>query len=624
MTSEHQAGDPQAIYTARLARARAEQTRLTGQSNRNGNVSLALLGASLALLGAWLWQREFWMLAASFGVLVGFIVSFLVHGRVNARLRAASERVAMAQEGLARLARDWDALPLWVPPGPPPTSPFARDLDVLGRASLQHLLGGAATPVGRETLQQWLLHPADASTVAARQEGVRELAPQIDFREELGLQARLMRHEQARFAELIAWAEAPGWLAHRRWLLVLAWLLPVATVALLVAQLMGLLPLPLWLLCLGIGYIVLSTQMAHAQAALSMLSSYQDAFATFAALFARISDTPSQSAALRQVQRELTAQGSRADRQLARLGRLVALLDIRGALLFTPVRLATLWDVHLLRLLERWQREAGPHTRGWLAALGTTEALAALATLAHDNPGWSFPDLDARAGRVTAMQLGHPLLLPERCVRNDLTLGPDGRVLLITGSNMSGKSTLLRAVGLNVTLAQMGAPVCASGLRLPPVRLATSMRVQDSLEQGVSFFLAELQRLKLVVDAARIDAEGRRLLFLLDEILQGTNTAERQIAALRIIAHLLEQGAFGAVSTHDLTLANAPELAAVSDRVYLTEQVQRGPDGPTMTFDYTLRPGIAPSTNALVLMELVGLPGELAPGPQERSGERID
>ena len=175
---------------------------------------------------------------------------------------------------------------------------------------------------------------------------------------------------------------------------------------------------------------------------------------------------------------------------------------------------------------------------------------------------------------------------------------------------MSGKSTLLRAIGVNIVLAQAGGPVCAAALRLPPLALATSMRVQDSLDQGVSYFMAELQRLKEVVDAAeRVGSTGERtLLFLLDEILHGTNTGERQIAARRIILHLLNLGATGAVSTHDLMLAGAHGLSAVSQLVHFTEQFARGVDGLMMTFDYKLRPGIATSTNALHLMEMIGLP----------------
>jgi DNA mismatch repair ATPase MutS len=289
--------------------------------------------------------------------------------------------------------------------------------------------------------------------------------------------------------------------------------------------------------------------------------------------------------------------------------------------LFFPVEVVTLWNIHLLWLLERWQRDAGAYVRGWLVALGEMEALIALGTLHFDHPAWTFPELEkapeAMAGDtgslcVEGQDVAHPLLPPDRAVGNDVLVGPPGTFLLVTGSNMSGKSTLLRAIGVNCILAQMGAPVCAAQLRLPPLTVASSMRVQDSLAQGVSFFMAELQGLKAVVELAEARRADRRageipVLYLLDEILQGTNTAERQIAARHIIQRLLNTGAIGAVSTHDLTLAAAPELAAAATAVHFTESFTRGPEGPAMRFDYKLRPGIATSTNALKLMEIVGL-----------------
>jgi len=199
----------------------------------------------------------------------------------------------------------------------------------------------------------------------------------------------------------------------------------------------------------------------------------------------------------------------------------------------------------------------------------------------------------------------HPYLSPSVAVPNDVRVGPTESFLLVTGSNMSGKSTLLRAIGVNVVLARAGGPVAAAQMTLPPVRLETSMRIRDSLEEGLSFFMAELRRLKTVVDAAR--APGTPVLYLLDEILQGTNTAERQIAARTVIRGLLDAGAIGAITTHDLTLATAPDLASRAHAVHFQETFGRDKDGPTLSFDYLLREGLATSTNALALMELVGL-----------------
>jgi DNA mismatch repair ATPase MutS len=310
-------------------------------------------------------------------------------------------------------------------------------------------------------------------------------------------------------------------------------------------------------------------------------------------------------------------------------------------MIFPVLQAVFLWNFHTLWLLEGWQRDNVQHAREWLQALGTLEAYSALATLGYDHPDWAFPEVTTNqdeAGEVAtgghgavleARNLGHPLLPDEVCVGNDVSIGPAGTFLLVTGSNMSGKSTLLRAIGTNVVLAQAGGPVCASWLRLAPVILTTSIRVQDSLEHGVSYYMAELQRLKQVVDTslqARDSGATSTPLFLLDEILHGTNTSERQIAARHIIGYLLSIGATGAVSTHDLTLADSPQFAQDRALVHFTEQFERDSAGrPSMTFDYKLRPGLATSTNALKLMEIVGLPlPEQVPSPPGTPATPLD
>ncbi|MFM9105990.1 MAG: MutS family DNA mismatch repair protein, partial [Chloroflexota bacterium] len=294
---------------------------------------------------------------------------------------------------------------------------------------------------------------------------------------------------------------------------------------------------------------------------------------------------------------------------LGRMARLAGMPLPVGSPAGAIVSAVTCWDVHVLAGMERWQARHGREVRGWFADLAEADALSGLAALAFDNPSWPYPMYMEDEPAFASRALGHPLLPEDVRKANDVTVGPAGSFLLVTGSNMSGKSTLLRSIGINAVLAGAGGPVCAEGLAMPPVALWTSVRVQDSLERGVSFFMAELQRLKLVVDAAdRARAGGGPpVLYLLDEILQGTNTAERQIAARRIIRHLVETGAIGAVSTHDLALGDAPELAVAAVPVHFRDEVHEGPAGMEMSFDRVLRPGIATTTNALRLMQLIGL-----------------
>jgi hypothetical protein len=458
-------------------------------------------------------------------------------------------------------------------------------------------------------LQSWLLAPAEPPTIAARQAAVAELAPLIDWRDELAVVAEQVREDTARYERFREWVVSPLWLQHApivRWA---ARLSPLLLFAGGFAQIVLATPLPLWLpfLALNIGLnMVYGMRVATT---LSQLIDRQELLAAYANLFGLILDRPGAAPALQQLQHQLRAGSLRADQQLRRLSRIALLAELTRSILFPVLQYLLLWGFHVTDLGERWRRVAGPHMHAWLAALSETEALAALAALHHDHPTWRFPTVAPQVQpKITAHSLAHPLLPPERGIPNDVQLGPPGRFLLITGSNMAGKSTLLRAIGTNIVLAQAGAPVCAAALDLPPIRLATSMRVQDSLAQGVSYFMAELRRLKAVVDIAAAANGAYAVCYLLDEILHGTNSTERQIAARRVIRHLVHLGAIGAVSTHDLTLADDPRIAATAEQAHFGERVleQSGDLG----FDYTLRAGPAPTTNALRLMALVGLPSD--------------
>ncbi len=601
---------PVTAYEARGQVFAAQRDHYAARSARMANVNLALFTGALICLGIGVWQGEaLWYLGAGL-LALGFVAAYAYHTAIDRHHHHFNELWTITNEGLLRIRRDWQALPLRQAPEPPDMA-LAADLDLLGHASLQHLLNTAYTPIGQITLQRWLLQPAAPPVVRARQGAVQQLAPLLDFRDQLALRGRSMGTAQTNYERFLDWSEDAGWLSARPWLVWLSRFLTLLTFAAIGLQIAGLTPYPLWVGCIVVNLLLVLTIGGRVDEVIDRVAARQIVFRTYTDLFQLISAQPFTDPELQRLQARLTAQGQRADHHMRRLTRIMALAELRHFMFYLPIQLMTLWNFHVLWLLERWQATAGCHVRDWLAALGELEALSALAALAHDHPSWTFPTLQT-AGQpcYSARSLGHALLPPASRVDNDVRIGPPGTFLLVTGSNMSGKSTLLRAVGLSVVLAQAGGPVCAGDLQLPPITLATSMRVQDSLERGVSYFMAEIQRLKAVVDLAeQTRAAGQRtLLYLLDEILHGTNTGERQIAARRIIRHLLNQGALGAVSTHDLALGDAPELAAAAQLVHFTETFARGPEGPVMHFDYRLRPGIATSTNALKLMELVGLP----------------
>ncbi len=610
--------DPAAAYAERRDAYAAERDALHARWNLLANLRL-VAGLAAIALGAWgLWGRNAtagWLALAAFAA---FVVLAASHNRVGKRRARADLFVNLNEAGLARITRDWDVLGAGEPPAIPipPDHPFANDIDLFGRASLERLLDTAATPMGRATLATWLLHPASADEVRERQPAVAELAPRLAWRQEVEGVGRRAADRQADPAPFLAWAEGELWLAHRPWLLALAWIGPILLLATVVLQAAGIVQLPLWPLAIALNLFVALALGAHAGTIARQVADASRAMDAHAAQLGMIGAASFDAPLLRRLQGDLgderERRGGDGEHQvhapLAALAQRAGLALPAGSMSVFLVNALTCWDVHVLAMLERWQRQHGTHARRWLGVLGEAEALAALGALAFDNPGWTFPRYHAAEPAVAATALGHPLLAaPVRKV-NDVTVGPAGTFLLVTGSNMSGKSTLLRSIGVNAALGWAGGPVCAADLQMPPVRLWTSVRVQDSLERGVSFFMAELQRLKLVVDAAdRAAAGGPPVLYLLDEILQGTNTAERQIAARRIIRHLVETGAIGAVSTHDLALADAPELADAAVPVHFRDEVHDGPGGMEMVFDRVLRPGVATTTNALRLMELIGL-----------------
>jgi hypothetical protein len=606
---------PAEVYAARKDAFGAQRDALNRTRYLAANLSVVTFIAIPICLGVAIFGGPgiFYLLAAL--SLAGFVAAFGWQARLDVLYRRLDTLHALNDEGLLRLLRDWKSLPLRQPPAAPADTALAGDLDLLGHASLQHLLGYVGTPAGQTTLQDWMLTPATPRTIRARQEAVAELAPLIDFRDELGAGGRQMDMTPAALRDFLVWAESEPWLTRRPILIWLARLLPVLLLGLLVAQLVGLIHYPFWLLALGANLFLNVLAGKQIERTLERVSDRQGVFRPYAGLFQQVTAQSFHSAELTHVRADLAAGPLSAEREMRRLGAIMVFADLRLSMFFAVIQATTLWTFHTLWLLERWQARSGGSVRRWLDLLSEVDALGALAALRFDQPTWAFPRVIEDAGEqpsvtLVARNLGHPLLPPETCVGNDVSVGPPGRFLLVTGSNMSGKSTLLRAIGVNVVLAQMGGPVCADELTLPPLTLLSSIRVRDSLEEGVSYFMAELQRLKRVVtDAEETRAEGERTaFFLLDEILHGTNTSERQVAARRIIRHLLATGATGAVSTHDLTLADAPDIAAAATQVHFTEQFERDPDGPTMRFDYTLRPGIATSTNALKLMEIVGLP----------------
>lgn len=541
-----------------------------------------------------------------------FAMLVVYHRRARLAHAALLQRRRYHELAGHRLERDWAALPL-----PPhgaviaPDHPYAADLDITGRGSLMQLLDVVSAAPGRRTLLRWLLDPPPSpSIIAARQGGARELAARDDIRVELGVTAHDVGElDPTALDRFVAWCELPGSLLEHPFAIWSARITALLIVGGIVLQAAGVLAQPYWLAVVILGRIVRSgTRRLVADGAPLLPAVQLTALRSHRAMFDVLEHATFDSPALAQYAALLrTAPGAAS--QLARLERVASWVEVRHSpMLHFALDWLLLWDLHVAVALERWRRDAGQRVREWMDALGSVEALSALGTLAHDQPDWAFPSLDdTGATMLEASALGHPLLPNASRVANDVTVGPPGTFLLVTGSNMSGKSTLLRAIGVNAVLAQAGGPVCASRYRSHRLSIETSIRVEDSLTGGVSLFMAELRRIKRIVDSARARDGRPPVLYLLDEILHGTNSAERRVAARTVIAHLLDAGAIGVVTTHDLTLAADGPIARAARPVSFAESVDRSTETPTLHFDYRLRDGLATSSNALALLEIVGL-----------------
>ncbi len=612
-------GNPiETTYRRRADRFCAAERRYAFQERMvmHLRVMAFLVAAALFIVG---WNsREAWWFVAGGVAAGGFSAAVAWHEYIRSQMLRNLLFRQVNEQAIARLRRDWKGLPDTRVEVPPQHRAVAADLDLLGHASLFHLVCAAGTPLGIRVLRDWFLEPAAPDEVQRRQLATAELAPHLDLRQTLIVEGRLLADRGRTAERFVQWAEGEPWLTPRPWL---RWLCRgTATAALLVPLLavFGVLSFEAAMcaffavLLVNVNVIALFGGKVHG--VFSVLNLRHGEAARYLRMFELMYSMPDSSSELDAVKRETTGLGGGVLRRMRQLNRIATLAMVRHnsplkLFFYVPVQLAFLYDFHVLDLLERWQAKYGEYARRWFLALGKFEAFCSLATLVHDHPGWTMPEIDPAGERLQARQLGHPLLPCGTCVPNDVEIGPAGSFLLVTGSNMSGKSTLLRAIGVNVVLAQAGAPVCAEWLKLPPVVLATSMRIRDSLEDGVSFYMAELLRLKEIVEAARDgnSRSHRTLLYLLDEILLGTNSRERHLAVVRVLRHLLGCGAIGAISTHDLELGTAEPLAGVCRCVHFCETLHDRDAQRPMTFDYRLRPGVATTSNALKLLEIVGL-----------------
>jgi hypothetical protein len=581
---------------ARWASARHAEERRFAQV---GLARLVVFGAGVALAILLVTRSGVaspaWMLvpAGLFGILV------IRHERVARRRDRAARSHAYFERGLARLEHRWmhggddgarfrdDA------------HPFSSDLELFGPSSLFHLLSTCRTETAAARLASWLEHPADPAEVRDRQAAVRELAGRAELRHELAVIGPDVRADLDSGA-LRAWASGagspfPGWAAP------LATIATTANLVALAGWAAGWWPGLGLAAALGASSLFAALLRRRVGVELRAAAAPARALVVLSRLLDRVAGERFESPWLARLSDRWSPTDTSPGAVVRRLARLVDLVDARRNQMFAPLAGFLVLGTHLALAIARWQQRHGSAVIDWLDAMGDLEAAVALATFAYEHPADAYPELAGGPVHLIATGLAHPLLPEAEAVRNDVRLEGERRVMVVSGSNMSGKTTLLKAIGVNLALAQAGAPVRASGLRTSPFAVGASLVLRDSLLEGRSRFFGEIVRLREIV--AKTGGE-RPVLFLLDELLSGTNSHDRAIGAEAVIQGLVGRGAAGFVTTHDLALTRIAErLGARGVNCHFEDQLLDG----NLRFDYRLKPGVVARSNALELMRSVGL-----------------
>jgi hypothetical protein len=597
---------PAKEYSRRLQELNHEQAADRRRERLLGYSKLVVAATTLIcalLLLHYLKAIEFLVLPVG-----AFVVLAILHDKRIRRLRMRSRVIAFYERGLARLEDRWAGGGESGERFLNPLHPYARDLDLFGTGSLFELLCTARTRAGEEMLAAWLLAAAPVDEVLERQDAVGDLKDRVAFREKLfslGESVRLGVHPDA----LAAWGE------HRP--ILDARMTRVVTRALALLWILSLVAWGAW----GLGDVagamtILNLAWAHRlyrqlEEAAGSIENAADDLELLAGVLALLEREQFRSAKLKGLQAALKRDGMAPSIAIRKLARLVESIRSRHSLFGRMLDVVTFWSAQLVFVAEAWQQEFGPAIRGWLRAVGEMEALTALAGYAYEHPGDAFPNFNESHFRDKNAQgkpplfeaegMAHPLLPASRSVRNNLKLGDGLQLMILSGPNMAGKSTFIRSVGVNAVLAQCGAPVRASRLRLSPLTVAASICILDSLSGGVSRFYAEIHRVKLISDLA---AGTVPVLFLLDELLSGTNSHDRLTGSEFIVRSLMERNAIGMVSTHDLALTRIPDsMDGRAANCHFEDRFEAG----QLLFDYKLKPGVVKTSNALELMRSIGL-----------------
>jgi hypothetical protein len=587
---------PNAEYSGRIESQRLAQSELQRRDTQLGIAKIAI-AAIFVLLLIWALKYRTISIAWIFAPFVGFLVLNTIHSRVLASLQKSTRIIAFYERGVARLDDRWMGAGETGDAFLDPAHPYARDLDIFGKGSLYELFCTARTSAGQRILADWFLFPAALGEIQARQAAVTELRARLDLRESLAISGEDVR-STVHADSMTTWAEsksavAPAPIQIAGLFLAALWLFSLAA-----WQAWG-----VWPLALAVSLInaVINSRFRKRFEGSAPAPGMDAELGLLAGVLSHLEREKFSAPKLTGLQSSLLVAGRPPSLLMRKLKRLIESLESRRNLVLAAVDPFLFWSVQFSAAIQVWRRKYGHAVRGWLKSVGEAEALCALANYSYEHPESVFPEFAPDKVLLDVDGLAHPLLPESRAVRNSIRLDADLRVMIISGPNMAGKSTFIRAIGINVVLAQCGAPVCAKRLQMSPLAVAASICVLDSLQGGVSRFYAEITRLKLIVEMTNASIP---VLFLLDELLGGTNSHDRTAGAEAIVRSLVARGAIGLITTHDLALTKMAEDSNLKAGNF---HFQDSLDKNELRFDYRLYPGIVETSNALKLMRSIGL-----------------
>lgn len=593
--------NPENHYTERLSLTEGQLQQVKKQIFRISMLRLALFIAGIAGLYFFFNQTTLLIICICLTFLPLFIL-VKIHNRFFIRKEWLETQARIIQEELQALSGDYSSFEdgkEYVNP----EHPYSFDLDIFGRRSLFQSINRTCTFFGKNRLAKWLQnHLHEKTSIEKRQEMVREISEHTLFREQFRV-AGLVHHGQSSDGEKIqAWSQSPAQYLHAGWVKAFIWGVPVINSLLLITSLAGWTSFS-WLglsfgifLVLSFGIIKRATYIQETYGKqLKSLNGY-------ARLIALAKAENWKSAGMQELMERFNLNGQSPIQALQQLSKELDRLDLRNnQFLYVLLEGSIFFQLQEIVRIERWKARYGQHISKWLETVGELDALCSLGTFAYNHPQYTYPELTEKPFCFLATQMGHPLMPASQCVKNDATIPSRPFFLIITGANMAGKSTYLRTIGVNYLLACIGAPVCCERLKLYPNQLITSLRTSDSLSDNESYFFAELKRLKRIIDLLN---QGKQLFIILDEILKGTNSMDKQKGSFDLIRQFMQLKANGIIATHDLLLGSLIKQFPEEIRNYCFEADIKENE---LTFSYKLREGVAQNMNACFLMKKMGI-----------------